>query len=70
MVSSDAYDQRPRTMEEILCSGIGAVAPVVALERPGDKLPPLGAARLSPERADWKALVDMLIAAAHFVVLV
>jgi hypothetical protein len=63
-------EQRPRTFEEIMCSGLSLVAPVVALERPGDLLPPLGASRKSVNNKDWKSEVELLISRCRFAVLV
>lgn len=64
-------EQRHRTFEEIMCSGLSLVAPVVALERPGDLLPPLGAARKSVDNnEDWKSEVKLLISKCRFAVLV
>jgi hypothetical protein len=69
--SLDFYtEQRPRAFEEIMCGGLSLVAPVVALERPGNRLPPLGAARKSVPSRDWKGVVELLLSRCRFAVLV
>jgi hypothetical protein len=63
-------DQRQRTFEEILCDGLSWIGTVVALERAGTSLPPLGAARATVDDENWRATVDLLIGRCQFSVLV
>lgn len=55
--------------EEILTQVLGTIGPVVAIGRPGEKLPQLGAARVYVEDADWQQKVHELLAKAALVVL-
>jgi hypothetical protein len=54
--------------EERLVRAVTDIAPLVAIGRPGEKLPPLGAARLYV-REDWQRVVTDLIAASRAVFL-
>lgn len=69
-------NQRVRNFEEVLCDGLGTAAPVVAIERPGDYLPPLGAARKSVENdsttndEQWKVEIDKLLRKCRFIALI
>ncbi|HEV7238813.1 MAG TPA: hypothetical protein VGQ36_06195 [Thermoanaerobaculia bacterium] len=63
-------DQRQRTFEEILCNGLSWIGTVVALERAGTSLPPLGAARATVNDENWRATVDLLVGRCQFSVLV
>jgi hypothetical protein len=55
--------------EQSLVRALAAAGPVIALERPGDRLPPPGAARRKVS-GDWKAVVREWIAEAAAVVIV
>jgi hypothetical protein len=57
------------TEEEQLADVLGAIGPVVAIGRPGEELPELGAARLYAADADWQATVADLMERAGLVVL-
>jgi hypothetical protein len=56
------------TYEERLIRAMRRYGPVVAIGRPGERLPPLGAARMYAD-ADWKRTVSELAAKARLVVL-
>jgi hypothetical protein len=55
--------------EEQLIEVLGEIGPVVALEIPGDYLPPLGARRIYPEKNNWKEEVKELMRNARLVVI-
>ncbi len=53
--------QRELTFEEVLCQGIGALGPVVAIGRPGEELPQLGAFRKYVPDDRWRDEVHHLV---------
>jgi hypothetical protein len=55
--SSFWTEAREWTLEEVLCKGIGIAGPVVAMGRPGEALPRLGAVRKYCETQDWQSEV-------------
>jgi hypothetical protein len=57
------------TYEERLFRSMRSYGPVVAIGRPGDPMPPLGAARMYVDDAGWKDVVKELVARAQLVVL-
>jgi hypothetical protein len=57
------------TYEERLIRAMRAYGPVVAIGQPGERLPPLGAARIYAGDADWQRTVSELAAKARLVVL-
>lgn len=58
-----------RSEEEILAQVLGTVGPVVAIGRPGEKLPQLGAARVYVEDSVWQEKVHEFLDRAALVVL-
>jgi hypothetical protein len=57
--------------EEILVKVLAAFGPVLAIGRPGEWLPPVGAARAYlPEGTDWKEEVDALAKKSAWIVMV
>jgi hypothetical protein len=63
---------RPYTYEETLVSVLDDAGPVVAIGRPGERLPPLGAIRVYVEAADdeaWRTEVRNRISTARLVVI-
>ena len=56
--------------EETLVHTLRHIGPVIAVGRPGESLPPMGAARLYIDSGDWQAEVARLMEAARAVVLV
>ncbi len=56
------------TAERVLCEFLGAVGPVVAVGKPGDALPELGAARLYAAHDAWQDEVVELIGQASLVI--
>jgi len=57
------------TLEELITRNYSPIGPIVAIGRPGDDLPPLGAARQYVGDLEWKAAVaDLMDAAALIVV--
>lgn len=71
VVTGGAYGGRPETFEEQVKAVLKKAGPVVALGRPVDELPELGAARLYVADADWMTVATRLLqhaGAAVFVV--
>ncbi len=58
-----------RTEEELLVEALGQVGPVVAIGKPGEKLPELGAARTYVSDAEWQTTVRDLFGRAALAVL-
>lgn len=56
--------------EETICRGLATAGEVVAVGRPGERLPELGAARLYADDADWRDVVTALMREAALVFLV
>jgi hypothetical protein len=54
--------------EEELANVVGRIGPVVAVGRPGERLPPLGAVRFYIEDDEWRSRVSALIAEAQVVI--
>jgi hypothetical protein len=57
------------TEEEQLAAAVEVVGPLVAIGRPGDKLPQLGALRLYVPDEEWQATVTTLLTRARLVIL-
>jgi len=57
------------TEEEQLVRVLSEIGPVVALARPGERLPRLGARRLEVDSAEWRSTVESLVTRARLVVL-
>lgn len=58
------------TVEEIAIGVVAKTCPVIAVGRPGDPMPPVGAARLyCSEESDWRQLVGGLLINSALVVL-
>lgn len=58
------------TFEGELVNRIDKIGPVVALGRPGEKLPPLGASRAYVAHTDWKEEIKSLIIKSQKIVLI
>jgi hypothetical protein len=56
-----------RSAEQIVTELVAPLGPVVAIARPGERLPALGAARISTD--EWKDRVIRLMECARLVVL-
>lgn len=61
---------RTRTFEEVLTDMVGYYGPVIAIGRPGEPLPPAGAAREYVAHDAWKDRVKSYLAEAVMVVVV
>lgn len=57
------------TREENLVAALQGIGPVIAIGRPGERLPPLGAQRLYVNHDAWQAKVTDLMVSARLVVL-
>ena len=57
------------TVEEQLIKALSEIGPAVALGRPGEKLPPIGAARVYYSDDEWKTRVKGLVNSARLVVI-
>jgi hypothetical protein len=66
MASEGRLGARPEERLVIVASGVG---PMVALGHPGDRLPPIGAARLYIGDKDWKTSVEELCRRAALVII-
>ena len=55
--------------EELLAIVLGSIGPVVTVGRPGERIPPIGAARLYLPPGDWQPRVAQLMDLAALVVL-
>ena len=58
------------TFEEVVTDHVWRYGPVLAIGKPGDKLPPLGAARQYEPNETWQQTVEQLMAKASMVVVV
>ncbi|GHF35309.1 hypothetical protein GCM10018790_11340 [Kitasatospora xanthocidica] len=65
----DGADLTLHTREEQLASALGAIGPVIAVGRPGERLPQLGAARFYLPLDDWKPTVLRLMDLSQLIVL-
>ncbi|WP_203996547.1 hypothetical protein [Virgisporangium aurantiacum] len=63
------FMSRGHTEEEEIVDAFAAIGPVIAIGRPGEELPPTGAARMYVSMADWQRVVLDLMARARLVVL-
>lgn len=57
-----------KTFEERLAQALGKLGPVVAIGKPGENLPELGAARMYVDDDSWQSTVKSLIGRAQFVI--
>ena len=58
-----------RSLEERLVAALGDIGPVVAVGKPGEPLPQLGAIRFYFDDDTWRMKVQELISSSHFVLL-
>ena len=63
-------DRRKLSFEEVLCRGLQRVGPVIAIGRPREQLPLLGAAREYVSDGEWQDEVRLLLRTARFTCLV
>jgi len=56
-----------KSYEELLKKATRSLGPFIAVGKPGDKLPPLGAARLYLDDADWQKTVTKILKRAQLV---
>ncbi len=59
-----------RTFEEYLHAKLSACGPVIAIGRPGEKIPPLEAPRFWVSEDKWKAVVRELLNEAQYILMV
>lgn len=70
MDSEEDPERRSRkTTEEDLCLALRAIGPVVAIGRPGEDFPLLGATRIYLEEEGWQGNVQRLISISQLVVI-
>jgi hypothetical protein len=62
--------KRIRSFEEALAAKLAAYGPVIAIGRPGEKVAPLGAARLWVPDHSWQARVEELLHGCRLVVMI
>jgi hypothetical protein len=58
-----------RFYEELLVNALSHIGPVIAVGRPGERLPPSGASRLYVPNEEWQGTVSHLMSSAGLVVL-
>jgi hypothetical protein len=58
------------SFEQVMAEALSAYGPLIAIGRPGEKLSPLGAARLWVEHGEWQREVDSLLEKCSRVVMV
>ena len=63
-------ERREWSFEEVVCKGLDAIVPVVAMGQPGESLPRLGAARKYVDSDSWQSEVQRLMDKSLFVCLV
>jgi len=63
--SSGSTNDLPLTLEETVERVLGACGPVIAVGRPGEKLPPAGAARDYVSNEEWRSRVAALMTEAQ-----
>jgi len=61
------WDAKALTLEEVIERALWLAGPVIAIGRPGEKLPPAGAAREYVPDGEWQARVGELIAECRYV---
>ena len=61
------WDAKALTLEEVIERALWLAGPVIAIGRPGEKLPPAGAAREYVPGGEWQARVGELIAECRYV---
>ncbi len=59
-----------KTFEEFLCKKFRVAGPTIAIGRPGERIPPLGAARAYIPDQHWKETVEEIVEHARYVVVV
>jgi hypothetical protein len=57
------------SFEEVIARHLSPIGPVIAVNPPGTKLPPLGAARQTLANEDWQAVVDDWMARSALIVI-
>jgi hypothetical protein len=70
VVRGSSDDPRLVTLEECLCWKFNKLGPVVAVGRPGEGLPPLGAARFWVEDHQWRDVVNDIALESQYIVLI
>jgi len=66
--SSDSFWDRYWTLEDLLCRELAATGPVVAIGRPDEKLPQVGALRLYVDGENWRPVLKDLLDVASLIV--
>jgi hypothetical protein len=59
-----------KTLEECLCDKFRKLGPVVAIGRPNEELPPLGAARFWVDDSQWRNIIEEIAQEAQYIVLI
>ena len=60
----------PIYLEDVVIPQLERLGPVIAIGKPGESSPPLGAARLWCHDAVWQAAIQQLVAASQFIVII
>lgn len=64
------FSEKARSLDTLLIDEFSEAGPIIAVDRPDDKRPPYGAARLYLPEDDWKSEVLNIIEAASLVIIV
>jgi hypothetical protein len=62
--------RRRKRLEEMIGKQLTSAGPFVAIGRPGERLPQLGASRLYPGDSEWQAVVQSYIARSDLIILI
>jgi len=55
------HDRMDFTIEPVIVRRLKTLGPVIAIGKPGEKLPPIGAARFYASNEDWQRAVEVII---------
>src|SRR5262245_3652187 len=61
---------RRKRLEETIGEQLTGAGPFVAIGRPGERLPQLGASRLYLDDSDWQAIVEAFIARSDLIIMI
>jgi len=62
--------RRRKRLEETIGEQLTGAGPFVAIGRPGERLPQLGASRLYLDDSDWQAIVEAFIARSDLIIMI
>src|SRR5215467_13562950 len=62
--------RRRKRLEETIGEQLTGAGPFVAIGRPGERLPQLGASRLYLDDSEWQAIIDAFIARSELIIMI